>query len=212
MCVLMHPVALKAGHHDDLDYSTIDVNNMAPRGVRLANVNVEELTFTWTLVDSTCSESITGYNISSNCGTCRNDTGTTATCSDLRLPSTCNFSIQNVICRRVGPASAVITITLRGSYAFSLRTFAGFMILICIVPNEPNVTFVPVYSADTQELIRFKAVVYQEVSEPPMITHSILWLHLPIVILLCRPPSIFRMVYLAQLLIIASSFLVLLLL
>ena len=191
-------------------YTTVVLYQEAPSGVTLTDVKPNELTFSWTLVDSACDPS--GYNITSDCGTCRIATATTATCTDLRLPSRCYYSIQNVVCGQVGPASTPITITLRGTYMYihCHEHFAVFMITfnISIAPNQPNVTFVPVYSADTQKLIKFKAVVYQEVSELCTHMHSLYGCSVNQLSYICRLSSILQTVYLAQLLTITSPTLV----
>ena len=92
-----------------------------PSGVKLTDATANELTFSWNPVDPYCLPD--NRNFLFDCGRCRTTTETTATCTDLLTPSTCDFSIQNIVCGRVGSASDPVTVTLRGMHHYySLET------------------------------------------------------------------------------------------
>ena len=84
-----------------------------PRDVQLTRVGTGQLTFTWTLVNSSCLS--INYMATLDCGTCSvaMDT-TTAICSGLQLPSVCNFTVQTLVCGEVGAPSDTVTVILRG--------------------------------------------------------------------------------------------------
>ena len=85
-----------------------------PSGVKLINVTANELTFSWNSVDPYCSPD--NRNFLFDCGRFHTTTETTATYTDLQIPSTCNFIIQNIVCGQVGSASDPVTVTLRGMH------------------------------------------------------------------------------------------------
>ena len=132
----------------------------APSGVQLIRVNANQLVFNWNSVDSTCLPN--DYNITFDCGNCSITTNmTVAVCSDLLIPSTCDFSIQYIVCGQVGSASDPVIVTLKGMCMYSLQYSCN----VFTVPDKPNVTIIPIYSADNMTLIRFNASIEQEVSE-----------------------------------------------
>lgn len=94
-------------------FAFIELYERAPSGVMLTNViAMNELTFSWNSVDPNCLPD--DQNIMFGCGSCQAASGTTATCTDLQIPSTCDFSVQNVVCGEIGSPSDPISVTLRG--------------------------------------------------------------------------------------------------
>ena len=93
----------------------VELYSGAPLDVQLTNANADELTFSWNSVNSNCESARLSRNIMFDCGTCRTTSESTAVCTGLQIPSTCDFSIQNVVCGQVGSMSTPVTVTLKGT-------------------------------------------------------------------------------------------------
>ena len=133
----------------------------APSGVNLTNVRPDELTFAWTQIDPNCPT--VQYNITSDCGSCSTGSGTSATCSNLQLSATernCTFSIKSMICGFTGPSSNAVTVTLRGTCTCTCMCIL-LLIILFVVPDAPQVSFIPVYSSASQELTNLVVQINQ---------------------------------------------------
>lgn len=93
----------------------IELYSGAPSGVQLTNAITDELTFRWNSVNSNCEPARLSRNIMFDCGTCRTTSESTAICTGLQIPNTCNFSIQNMVCGQVGPMSTPVAVVLEGT-------------------------------------------------------------------------------------------------
>ena len=94
-----------------------------PSGVMVSNVNMTEITISWTEVNSICPESIS-YSVTSNCSsvTCAT-TRNEAICSNLPISGTCIFRIDSEVCGQTETANSLIAVTLRRTLSYSYSVF-----------------------------------------------------------------------------------------
>ena len=97
-----------------------------PDGIHLASVSNGTLTFKWNPMLNLVCVSFQ-YSITSNCGSCHNNTIVTETvCSGLHLSTNstnCTFAIQSVVCGNVfGNPSDPIMLKLKSKCYLVLRT------------------------------------------------------------------------------------------
>ena len=100
-------------YHTTLTQYYVGPYQRVPGDLHLTIPNGNQLSFSWTSVDSSCLS--ISYNINSTCGSCPMTTNTTAvTCPVPQLPSVCMFSIRSVVCGQVGMPSNPLMLTLKG--------------------------------------------------------------------------------------------------
>ena len=97
----------------------------------MSNVNMTELTISWTEVNSICPDSIT-YNVTSNCiGVTCITISNEATCSNLPIASMCTFSIDSEVCGQSETVNSAISVILRRMFSCShiLYSHATYIII-----------------------------------------------------------------------------------
>ena len=133
----------------------------------VAKVNMMEITFNWTTVNSSCSGSINYIVTSPNCTNvkCTNSSRNESTCSNLPVASTCAFSISSEVCGQTEIVNNAITVTLRRTLSSSFMIILYHVLYMAVmISTGPRTSITPVYTAASpSRLTKVLINVYQEV-------------------------------------------------